>query len=319
MFHTFTLKALACTTLFSLSLNATPLVTIANYGPHASLEKTIQGFREELAIQGFEDGKTIQIMESNVNFDQALIPQMLTKLQAQKPAVMLVMTTPVAEAAKHKIKTTPLVFADITDPVAAGLIPSSDQANSNISGASEKQDLTALLAFAERLLPNAKRVGILYATGEDNDKALLKMMEEATKAKDLELVAIGVDHARNVPMLMQKFKGKVDFIYVGTSGPIQPSLPAISSEAVRLHIPVINADSDAVKNNLVLASFGVSYEKIGQNAGKIAAQVLKGTEISKISPLNPRPQDHEGFISLKVLNDLKLELPKDLSQITVIK
>ena len=307
------LAALLCTTT---SLYAGPKIAIANYGPHASLDKTIQGFKAELQDEGFKD---IDYSESQVNFEQSLIPQMITKLSAEKPEVILVVTTPVAEAASHKVKNIPLVFAAISDPVAAGLLKDANQPGSNITGASEKQDLGALLDFAKRLLPHAKRIGLLYAVGESNDKALLESMKKAAADKGMELVAVGVDHARNVGLLMNKFKGQVDFIYVGTSGPIQPSLPTIASLAKKMKIPVINADSQAVQDNLVLASYGVSYEKMGRNAGKIAGQILNGKPISEIPPLNPAASDHEGFISMKVLNDLKLELPKDLTNVTVIE
>ena len=307
------LTALLCTTF---SAEAAPQVAIANYGPHASLEKTIQGFKDELKDEGFTD---ISYSESQVNFEQSLIPQMITKLAAEKPDVMLVVTTPVAEAAAHKIKSIPLVFSAISDPVSAGLLKTPDQPGKNITGASEIQDLGALLEFARRLIPHAKKVGMLYAVGESNDKALLEGMKTATQTQNLELVAIGVDHARNVGTLMKKFKGKVDFIYVGTSGPIQPSLPTIASQAKAMRIPVINADSDAVKQDLVLASFGVSYEKMGRNAGKIAGHILNGKPVSEIPPIHPAASDHEGYINLKVLKELNLELPKDLTNTTVIE
>ena len=86
-----------------------------------------------------------------------------------------------------------------------------------------------------------------------------------------------------------------------------------------MRIPVINADSDAVKQDLVLASFGVSYEKMGRNAGKIAGHILNGKPVSEIPPIHPAASDHEGYINLKVLKELNLELPKDLTNTTVIE
>src|SRR5262245_55682725 len=64
-------------------------VAIANFGPHGSLEQVIAGFKSALADKGFEDGKTVAYDYSHCNFDPALIPQVLTKLEAGKPDVML--------------------------------------------------------------------------------------------------------------------------------------------------------------------------------------------------------------------------------------
>jgi putative ABC transport system substrate-binding protein len=289
-----------------------PLIAVANYGPHASLDETIKGFKENLAAKGFIENESIRFSLEHVNFDPTLILPMLTKLKSQKPQLTLALTTPVAQAAKNVFAGQNLVFADITDPVAAGLIPKEDVAGDFITGASERQDLNALLAFTQKILPKAKRIGLLYASGESNDLALLQNMQIAADKNNMLLVSYAVDQARDVPLRVQAFKDKVDFIYVGTSGPIQPALPAIVFEADRLGIPVINADSDAAKKNLVLASFGVSYTQIGANAADIAAQILTGKTPKEISPIHPQAKDHKGFISQKRAQTLGLAIdPND--------
>jgi putative ABC transport system substrate-binding protein len=292
--------------------NKVPVVAIANYGPHASLDATIAGFKDQMKAEGFIENETIRYEIANVGFDPSLISQMLISLKAKNPKVMLVMTTPVAQSAKAKIRNIPLIYTAITDPVEAGLIKKQYKADSNMTGSSDMQDLKALLKFAKSILPKAKTVGLLYATSEANDIALVNMMKANALALDMSVVAIPVEQARDVQVRMQEFKNKVDFIYVGTSGPIQPTLPVISAEARKMHIPVFNVQEQAVKDGLALASFGVNYIAVGQKAGKLASAVLRGEPISELTPSYPTAIDHHGVINKKLAIEFGVNIPSEI-------
>ncbi|MES2212290.1 MAG: ABC transporter substrate-binding protein [Pseudomonadota bacterium] len=296
-----------------------PLVAIANWGPHATLAQTIAGLKDELTKQGFIDQQTVRYEIMDVGFSPALIPQMLSALKNKKPEVIVVLGTPIAQAAKGSIKDIPLVYTVVTDPIVAGLIQKDGVPDSNMTGISDKQDLHVLLSFAKSLLPNAKTVGLLYASGQANDLALVEMMNKAAAPLNLTVLAIPVDQPRDIPARMQAFKGKVDFIYVGVSGVIQPTLPAIAAVADRMNIPVFNADATAVKDQLVLGSFGVNYDRIGHQTGEMVAAIIRGTPISKLPPADPRFEDHTAFISKKKASQDHISIPSNLNYITVVE
>ena len=102
--------------------NNLPVIAIANYGPHASLDEAIAGFKDQMQAEGFTENQTIRYETADVGFDPSLIQQMLISLKAHSPRAMLVMTTPVAQAAKGTMLDIPLIYTVITDPVEAGLI-----------------------------------------------------------------------------------------------------------------------------------------------------------------------------------------------------
>lgn len=289
------------TTLIGLAFftaqNDLPLVAIANYGPHASLEATIIGVKAALARQGFVEGKTVRYATADVGFDMALIPQMLMQLKGKQPAVLVVLSTPVAQCAKGMITNIPVVFTAVTDPVAAGLIETETNSFGNITGSAERQDMGAVLGFARSLLPALRRIGLLYATGESNDLALVEMMRKAGKVVGIEVVAVAVDQARNVPACMQQFKDAIDVLYVGSSGAIQPTLPVIAGIADKLGIPVLNVDQAAARDGLVLASFGVDFESVGAHAGRLVARLLAGEPVSSLVPCYPALGDHKGVVN----------------------
>jgi len=297
--------ALAATLFFTAFIfskqnhNNLPVIAIANYGPHSSLNESIRGITEGLEKQGFKENHNIKFEILDVNFDSSLIMQMISKLKSSKPKIFIALTTPVAQAAKNSVKDIPIVFGDITDHVEAGLLQHAHKPEENITGASDKQDLGIVLDFIKKMLPNTKRIGILYATGESNDLALIKMMDIAAKKHGMEVVAVPIEEARDVPIRMTQFKGAVDAIYVGSSGPVQPSLPTIVAIAEEMRIPVFNMNAEEVKNHKVFASCGVSFYKVGTNISKIAAQILGGKRPQEIDPIEPKAEDHESFISAK--------------------
>ena len=286
------------------------VIAIANYGPHSSLQSAIKGFKEEMNKEGYSEDINIEYEIADVGFDAALIPQMLSSLIAKKPSLMMVMTTPIAQAAKNKIKNIPLIFNVITDPVEAGLLNDPYLPQENMTGSSDKQDIISLLQFAKELLPHAKRVGILYSTSESNDHALVKMMQKGTESLNMTLVAIPIEQARDVHIRVMDFKDKVDFIYVGTSGPIQPTLPTIAALASKMNIPVINVEEQAVFDGLALASFGVDYLEVGKNAARLAASVLKGEDIINLKPLYPTLNQHYSVVNKKLAIKFNAHIPK---------
>lgn len=299
--------------------NILPIVAIANYGPHSSIEDSIKGFKAELNNQGFKENVNVKFEYADVGFDAALIPQMITKLKSAHPKLIVTIGTPISQYAKGAIKDIPLVYDVITDPVEAGLLEGANTAGVNMSGASDKQDLDEMLKFMKQLMPTASKVGMLYATSETNDLALLKMLQNAAQNNGFEVTAIAVDQAREVSMKMQAFKEKVDFIYVGTSGTIQPALPAIIAEANKIKVPVVNVNEEAVIQKMALASYGVNYYQVGVSAGIIASQVLNGAKISSLKPLYPMTSDHLGYVSREKAAFFGIEIPANLTNVTIVE
>ncbi len=73
-------------------------IAIANFGEHPALRAGIDGFKAELKKQGLADGSGVVYDDQHINFDRTLIPQLLTNAQSKKPALILAVTTPVAQS-----------------------------------------------------------------------------------------------------------------------------------------------------------------------------------------------------------------------------
>ncbi|MBQ9350037.1 MULTISPECIES: ABC transporter substrate-binding protein [unclassified Phyllobacterium] len=306
--------ALAAALGMGLGLSAAYAETkigIAQFGKHPQLDETVTAFKAELVKLGIADAV---FDELQVNFDATLIPQMVTKLASANPKLILAVTTPVAQGARQIVGNTgtPVVFAAVTDPVVAKLTPSWEAGDKNMTGASDLQDVNSVVKFIKQLLPDAKRLAYLYNPGEDNDVAVLKLVKEAAAAQGLTVVEVGLDNTNDIPMRVSSLAGKADVIYVPASNLVQPAVPAVAAAALSINIPIVNASAQAVRDGLVAAAFEVSYTKVGQNAAKLAAEIIAGKSAASLAPIKPSYADHAALINEKVLEKTGHKAPDSL-------
>ncbi|QPC86916.1 ABC transporter [Mesorhizobium sp. NBSH29] len=307
---------LAATLIGAASAYAEPVkVGIANFGEHPQLNAAIAGFKKALAENGFEEGKDIVYSESHTNFDASLVPQMIAKLQAENSKLIFTVTTPVSQIAKKALAGSgiPVVFSAVTDPVAANLVPSWDTGDEGMTGATDLQDMKAVMEFTKKLFPNAKRFGVAYNPGEANDVALVAKINEAGPDAGFEIVEVGIDNINDIQQRVSLLAGKVDVIYGPASNLIQPAIAAVAAAARQTKIPVVNADDSAVRSGVVPASFAVNYTQVGLKAGAIAAEILKGKDPKTIPPYRPLYEDHAPLISKKAMAAFGFEIPESFA------
>ncbi|MCR4265477.1 ABC transporter substrate-binding protein [Nitratireductor sp. ZSWI3] len=290
-------------------------IGIANFGEHPQLNTAIAGFKQALAEGGYVEGKDVVYSESHTNFDASLVPQMIAKLQAERPALVYTVTTPVSQIAKKALAGSgiPIVFSAVTDPVAAKLVPSWEAGDEGMTGATDLQDVAAVMEFAGKLVPGAKRWGQPYNPGEANDVALLDKVKEAAPGAGFEVVEVGVDNVNDIQQRIASLAGKADVIYTPASNLLQPAIAAVSAAARQAGIPIINSDDGAVSDGVVPASFAVNYQQVGINAGKIAVEILKGADPKSIPPFRPAYEDHAPRISKKGMAAFGLEIPEEFA------
>jgi putative ABC transport system substrate-binding protein len=289
-------------------------VAIASFGPHGSLEQVIAGFKSALAEMGYVEGKSVVYTYGDCNFDPSLIPQLLAKLEAGKPDLLLTVTTPMTQGAVKLIRdpSLPIIFAPVTDPVAAGLVPDWQHGSARFVGASNMQPMEAVIDFAVKLLGGVKSFGVLYNPGDANDVAGKAIAEAAAKAAGIEFKAVGVDAVADIPQRVTSLQG-VNFIYAIPSSLLMPALPAIVATADRLKIPVISSSPQGAQEHLVLAAVSVSWTKVGYQAGLLAAKVLEGAKTAELPVYRPSVADTMAVISGRRLKQWGRQLPAALA------
>ncbi len=305
------LASLAIATAFSTASAAeSKKVAIAMFGPHVSLQQVSDGFKATMKKEGID----VTYDEGNVNFDRSLVPQFLNRLAAGKPDLMLTVTTPMAQSAKQILakRDFPIVFAPVTDPVQAGLLPSWDEGAPLLTGVSNLPDFDGSIEFMKTLVPGLTRLGILYNPGDDSDTAFVKRLEKVAPQHNVKVVLIGVDNANDIPQRVMSAKGNVEALFVPASSLLQPAAPAIASAAKRISMPVFGSNAPSVDDGHVLAVFAADFYRIGEKAGELATRIFRGEDPATIPVATLGAQDHVIRISQRQLDSLGMSLPAEL-------
>jgi len=160
---------------------------------HPALDAIYQGIQDELAKEGYEAGKNLEIDFQNAQGDQSNLASMSEKLVSNKNDVIVGITTPATLSLANVTKDIPIVMGGITYPVEAGLIKDEKKPGNNITGVSDRTPIKQQLEIMKQVVPTLKTVGILYTSSEDNSVKQAKQAEEDAKAlgiKNNELVWI---------------------------------------------------------------------------------------------------------------------------------
>jgi hypothetical protein len=95
----------------------------------------LTAFRQELSKLGWLEGKNITIeYRFSENKGVGLLPELAANLARLKVDLIVATDTPSALAAKNATSGTPIVMANVGDPVVAGLVASLARPGTNVTG-----------------------------------------------------------------------------------------------------------------------------------------------------------------------------------------
>ncbi len=124
-----------------------------------------------------------------------------------------------------------------------------------------------------QILPEAKKIGIMYSTSEVNSLSTIEEYKAVAADYGFEIVESGISTTADIPLAADSLLEKVDCINNLTDNTVVSALPIILDKASKKNIPVFGSEIEQVKIGC-LASMGLDYFDLGVQTGKIAAQVI---------------------------------------------
>lgn len=288
-------------------------IGIGQFAEHGSLDNCREGFIKGLAEEGIEEGKNLTILYENSQADGGMASQIINNFITKKADLICAIATPMAQAAyAGTMKTSvPVIYTAVTDPVAAALAEEGGAPVGEVTGTSDKLPVEKQLEMIRKLLPDAKKIGILYSTSEVNSQAAILEYKAAAPDYGFEIVEGAVTATADIPLAADSLLEKVDCLNNLTDNTVVSSLPMILDKAGKKNIPVFGSEVEQVKIGC-LASMGLDYVDLGIQTGKMAAQVLKGEK--KASEMKFEVIEEAAFYgNSKVAENLGITLPSDLT------
>ncbi len=152
-----------------------------------------------------------------------------------------------------------------------------------VTGTSDKLPIEAQLKMIRELLPDAKKIGILYTTSEANSVSAIAEYKEKVGDYGFELVEKGITNTSEIALATDDLLSQVDCISNLTDNTVVSSLATILDKANAANIPVFGSEIEQVKLGC-LAAEGLDYVALGKQTGKMAAKVLKGEKKASEMP-----------------------------------
>jgi putative ABC transport system substrate-binding protein len=126
-------------------------------------EQAPQAFLQGLRDAGYSVGGDVVIEWRAAHGDRSRLPELAADLVQRKVDVIVVDSTPGAQAAKNATSTIPIVLALVVDPVGSGLVASLQRPGGNVTGLSMMTPELAgkRLQLLKEAIPSLPRVGVL--------------------------------------------------------------------------------------------------------------------------------------------------------------
>jgi putative ABC transport system substrate-binding protein len=274
-------------------------IGISQLVEHPALDSARKGFVDALASKGFKDGEKVKIDFQNAQGDIPTAQTIASNFVSNKKDLILAIATPAAQAAYNSTKEIPILMTAVTDPVKSGLVKSMNKPNTNVTGTSDALPLDKQFELIKKIVPNCKKIGILYNTSEANSELQVKAAKEEAAKMNLEVIATGVTSSNDMPQGLNDLLSKVDVLYTPTDNLVASSMSLISSKCLEKKIPVIGAEKAHVDSG-ALATEGIDYYKLGFQTGLMAADILDGK----------KPQD----MPVQTLKETKLIINEDTAK-----
>ena len=251
-------------------------IGVGQFAQHGSLDNCYQGFLEGLAEAGIVEGENLKVDFQNAQADMGIAQQIAAQFASGRVDMMVGIATPMAQACYNAASgSVPTIFTAVTDPIAAGFVNADGTAAGEVTGTSDALPIEAQLKTIRAMLPDAKKVGILYTTSEVNSISAIELYKQLAPAYGFEIVESGISTIADIPLALDALLSKVDCLTNLTDNTVVSALALMLDKANAAGKPVFGSEIEQVKLGCIAAE-GLDYIALGRQTGLMAAKVLKG-------------------------------------------
>ena len=258
-------------------------IGISQFITHQSLDATREGFVDELAKQGYVEGKNIDIDLQNAQGEQRNLKTISQQL-AESSDVVLAIATPSAQSLANTTQTTPVIFSAVTDPVSAKLVESREHPGGNVTGTSDQSSdaISTQINLIKKVLPKAKTIGILYTQSEPNSVVQKDEAKRLLEEKGFTVVEKTILDSNNVKAAAESLMAEVDMVFVPTDNIISSTMETVKQVSIKHKVPVFGGSTEMIAVG-GLYNYGTNYEELGRQTARMLIRVLKGENPENIA------------------------------------
>lgn len=293
------------------STNSTEKVKIGvlQFVTHDSLDEIYKGIKAGLEEGGYTTTENLSIDFMNAEGDQSQVQTMSKKLVDNGNELLIGIATPAAQGLANATTELPIIMGAVTDPVGANLVTDLKNPGGNITGVSDQTPVADTVSLIKEITPDAKTIGVLYSSNEDNSKIQVAEFKAAAEEAGYTVLEYAVASSNELASTVEVASSKVDALFTPVDNTVASAFSTVVSVANKSKTPIFTSVEDMVEGGGI-ASVTLSQYDLGVATGKMAAKILDGTNPAD----TPVQIFNEGTIVVnqKVAKELGITLSDDV-------
>lgn len=253
-------------------------VTVAIVQPmsHTSLDQ----IRDTIVDQLSQDDN-IKIVTDNANGDTAALSSIIENYKSEGVDIVVPIATSTAQSAKtvYDGEDTPIVFAAVSDPEAAGL---TGEDCANITGVSNNIPADEIVKLIANFQPDYKKIGFLYTSSETNSVSTITAAKAYCDENNIQYEETSISNVSELQTAVESLISKgVDALYTGNDNTIASAMATYTDAAYAKKIPIY-CGADSMVADGGFATVGVNYVQLGQQVADMVEKIANGSKPSDI-------------------------------------
>ncbi|MGR4071351.1 tryptophan ABC transporter substrate-binding protein [Streptococcus parasuis] len=293
------------------STNSTEKVKIGvlQFVTHDSLDEIYKGIKAGLEEGGYTTTENLSIDFMNAEGDQSQVQTMSKKLVDNGNEILIGIATPAAQGLANATTELPIIMGAVTDPVGANLVTDLKNPGGNITGVSDQTPVADAVSLIKEITPDAKTIGVLYSSNEDNSKIQVAEFKAAAEAAGYTVLEYAVASSNEIAATVEVASSKADVLFTPVDNTVASAFSTVVSVANKTKTPIFTSVEDMVEGGGI-ASVTLSQYDLGVATGKMAAKILDGANPAD----TPVQIFNEGTIVVnqKVAKELGITLSDDV-------
>jgi putative ABC transport system substrate-binding protein len=261
---------------------------------------------------GWTDGRNVWMDLRSGAGDTNRRRALAHKLVGLQPDIILAHSTQVAIALQRETRTIPIVFANVADPVASGIVARLDRPSENITGFANLEPTLGgkWLELLSEIAPGRKRVAIMFNPDTSPASLFMPSLETAARSLKAEPIIAPVHSYEEIETAIIALGREPGGGFV-----VMPDIfmfahrAATILAAARNNIPAIYDLSQWVRDGGLL-SYGDDRIDMWRRAATYVDRILRGAKPGDL-PVQ-FPVKYEMFVNLKTAKALGLTVPQSI-------
>jgi len=299
---------LGCTTAFAAKYE----VGVLQLVQHVALDAATQGFVDALTEKL---GKDVEFDIQNASGDTGACNTIATTFDANGVDLIMANATPALQAAMNATGFIPVLGTSVTDyATALGVTEGwTGTTGINVSGTSDLAPLDAQAAMIKELFPDAKKVGLIYCSGEPNSVYQINVIAECLKELGYETEEFAFADSNDVAAVTQNAADNCEVVYIPTDNTAASYAETIANVLVPAKVPAVVGEA-GICSGCGVATLSISYYDLGWQTGLMAYEVLvNGADISTME-IQTAPNVTKMY-NAEIVAELGLTMPADYQPI----